>query len=104
MPPQHTHTRSVNARMTDDDFAPIAARAARLGTSTSEALRELVAMGALLELAQTAHVAISDDAQAMIARREPLNVAFARDPDDPENGPLWIVTPEEIARHEAASA
>lgn len=100
MPPRRTTTASINARVTPELDLAIRERAARQRVSHSEALRQLLDLGALLERAEVEGLRVSDGIQAMVARREPFLPMFARDREDPEHGPLWLVTPEEV---EAAS-
>jgi hypothetical protein len=88
-------TRSLNVRLDDDEFASLERYADQHKLTFSEAVRDLLAQGYTVSRRSNG-VAITHDAAEIIGRKEPVHIAFAPDPDDPENGPLWIVTPEEL--------
>jgi hypothetical protein len=101
MPRQRTTTANFNFRVTPDQDRIVTERADRLGVSVSEALRQLLDLGALMELAERNGVACTDGVQGIVARREPFLVTFAQDPDDRDAGPLWIALPEEVEAEQA---
>lgn len=82
MPARARYTRSLTLRMTDDDLAPVEARADALDIPTSQALRELVHMGAWLDRAQRIGVVVTPAAAALLADGQGANVGFGYGPDD----------------------
>jgi hypothetical protein len=92
--------------MSDGDFEPVQQRASRLDISTSQALRELLALGALLENAEVRGWRVTPQVLQLLsgetAPSHGVVVNIAPDPEDPQ-GPTWMVTPEEQAAYEAGS-
>jgi hypothetical protein len=64
--------------MTDLDYAPINARAARLDISASEAIRQLVHLGAWHDQAEAHGLVITDRARALLADGNAALLRFVR--------------------------
>lgn len=63
--PRSLNSHSINARLPDETFAVVAERAERLGQSISQATRELVDLGGVLDSMQRHGVVWTDEAVAL---------------------------------------
>lgn len=85
----------MQIRLTPEQSDAIEARSQARGINASEALRQLLDLGMALDAGDARGWAISDGVQRLVARREPLVFTIAPDPED--DGPMWLVLPEEVA-------